>query len=327
MAIGKLELNPNYINPEHPNNKWADEPEHSVVIFQFDPYGIKKIIQSKWKESDEKSTDDLNLRWDFSDSVEPQKFDMTLIFSDLVDAQEAGGKAVLTEGDQAPASTQKSLEILEAMSLPIKANLLQHLVFSFVREVQLPVVPQKEARTAKVQQEMELRRTLDLFDAKDRDIDDDPGWKRWGVRFATHAKFKEKITGRGTRLKEVWHKPRPLLLHLFDFSPLECVIENLEIDILTIDTASGAPTAANAIVTLAEARMDEYKKIATDGLIVEEAEKIESINDLRNWDKRVKSGEIKQEALPRRELLELELYRTDPEKYSRILQRARSSGG
>jgi hypothetical protein len=279
VAIGYVYLDPDYINERHWEHKWHDQPENSRLLFHFDPSDIKFDVKTKWKpgNKDRDVNGELEIPWLYEDDTSPSVLGVKLMFTDYAESS----KIVPTEGKTrrvdtnrsgtTAVSTQRSLEILEAMSLPIREKWYQELN----QKVIGPILASEyfwRIRGKKGPISVE-----ELTPAGEQ------------PRF--HAVDVTQVTGKRL-VDHVWHPPRPLILKLITQEDFRCVIQNLAIDIIAIDNMTGHPTVAIANVEFVE--WPDYRGTVGNGLVIAANEKVDEITSLKEWTKKVQSGEIRE---------------------------------
>jgi len=285
MAIGYVYLDPNYIDERHWEYKWHDEPENSRLLFHFDPSDIKFDVKTKWKpgNKDRDVNGELEIPWLYEDDTSPSVLGMKLMFTDYAESSEI----VPTEGKtrrvdtnrsgRTAVSTQRSLEILEAMSLPIREKWYQELDQKIIGPI---AVSEYFWEIRKLEGKKGPISVEELTEA--------------GGKQRLHAVDTTQVTG-NRLVDHVWHPPRPLILKLITQEDFRCVIQNLEIDIIAIDNMTGHPTVAIANVEFVE--WPDYRGTVGNGLVVAANEKVDEVTSLKEWTKKVQSGEIR-EATP-----------------------------
>lgn len=288
MAIGSLILDPDYFNWQHPVRQWEDEPENRIVVFHFDPSDVKFEMRTGWKKGEPTSVGDLDIPWDWEGKGSPSVLKLKLLFTDLVQGtRELQANASVDDvssrwvREASRRSTQRSLEILEAMALPMLDGKIQYISGIYERV-----------------KEFERRSPVPVFVAQRA------SWATWErkraetlLRPETPYSFEQtEVIGR--RMVKSWHPPRPLLLQLFTEERWKCVLQNLDIEIMTMDDTTGNPTVATANVVLAEFD-SSFEESGYDGMLTPESKNIEEELSIEEWTKQVNSGEIKQRIAPK----------------------------
>lgn len=298
MPIGFLQLDPEYIERDYPGvkNRWFDEPKNSVVAFQFDPADVKLVIPTKWKDDKPETATllQIGMNYDRETTENQDRIDIKLIFSDVVlnrgtisHDQLALTKRKPNELPAGVPNTQRSLEILEAMALPVTGRAAQVIESVYFRYSGAAV-------TQIAQQDYRTLRSLSVWDRLY------PRRARPTVPPSLSESFfgptGEKITVKGKRLVLAPHPPRPLVLHLITPNPFKCVLQGLEIEILNLDNITGAPIVATVKVKLVAFNREIFED-GYDGLIQsktinlgEQNEENEEALSLEDWNRKITSG-------------------------------------
>jgi hypothetical protein len=283
MAIGTLVLDQEYVNYLHPERRWRDEPENSVLVFHFDPAEVKFDMKTGWKKGDPTTVSDFRIPWDWEGKGSPSMLRLKLLFTDQVlGTMHLRNKSTLDDlsnrwvREAHRTSCQRSLEILEALALPILDEKIQYIggTYERVKEFQRPS-------------------PVPVF------VTQRNSWERWELKYERHIlrpenpyTFEQTEVG-GRRLVKAWHPPRPLLLKLVTEDEWKCVIQDLDIEIITMDDETGNPTVAEATVNLAEFD-SSFAESGYDGMLIPESKNIEEELSLDKWKKQVNSGEVKE---------------------------------
>lgn len=313
MGIGYLKLDRSYITPEHPAGQWIDEPENSALRFQFDPANVKFSINTKWKESDTANEMDIPWKHDHDGDAEPTKIMMTLMFDDRISAlevfpgptQDRPG-TVGVESSVVQWSAQRSAEILEAWATPIVQPTVQRLLAPYEKEFKFGPPrgavdwPEGSINMFAMSTGVTVGK---VYKGGSSDIYREDPVKRAERQAADSRELMgvQTTTVGGLRMTAgSWHAPRPLLLSLFTGDPMKCVMTELELDIVAIDTDSGNPFSIAAHVTF-----EEWPDYDIGNHLLEEADPKKTLEEYKTidaWTKAVQSGEVKQTLAPRWEI-------------------------
>ena len=267
MAIvGNLQLDPNYISPEHPIGRWPDSPQNDAVFFQINPGDIKWKIPTGWAaaDGDDSADTDLSIGWNHDlTSAEQPELSLKLRFDDRI-VRSPRKENLATDKRRQPHPCQQALQALEAMSIPIQAPLrmavkykhspVQELYYiqrsrdllqNPLEPVRVKMVP-KTAENSRTRGWIGISETLEVWSAsRERDVESELASK---YDIDTTIFTTESETDLMILKQDFWHGPRPLILNLH-ITNWQCMIKDLAFDIVQLDT-DGMVVAAVAEVTL-----------------------------------------------------------------------------